>query len=146
MEYDQRGIIKFLWNDGIDVHDIADRLQAQFAEHAYKPRVIRFWIAEIWLSRQDLHDEIRTGRPPLDDLDTKILAILDKSPFESVYSISERLFVADPTVLRLFHNSFCLKSFYLHWVPHLLTDDLHKRRREHARAILPLLHAAERYS
>jgi hypothetical protein len=35
MELDQRVIIKFLWNDGADAHQIADRLQAQFAEHAY---------------------------------------------------------------------------------------------------------------
>jgi hypothetical protein len=35
--------------------------------------------------RQDLHDKIRTGRPPLHDLDAKILAILDKYPFESAH-------------------------------------------------------------
>jgi hypothetical protein len=35
MEYDQRMIIKFVWNEGTDACDIADRLQAQFDEHAY---------------------------------------------------------------------------------------------------------------
>jgi hypothetical protein len=101
MEYDQRVIIKFLWNEAADARDIADRLQAQFGEHVYQFRTIRFWIAEIRLGRQDLYDEIRIGRPPLDDLDTKILAILDESPFESAHSISidERLLVAHPTVL-----------------------------------------------
>jgi hypothetical protein len=36
MEYDQRVIIKFVWNEGSDASQIAARLQAQFAEHAYQ--------------------------------------------------------------------------------------------------------------
>jgi hypothetical protein len=91
-----------------------------------------------------LYDEIRTGRLRLDDLDTKILAILDKSPFKSAHLIAERLFVAFPTVLRYLHDSISFKSLHLHCVLHLLTNDLREKRKEHARAMLPFLHAAER--
>jgi hypothetical protein len=94
MEYDQRMIIKFLWNDGVDTRQIVARLQAQFAEHFYQLRTVRFWITEIRCGRQDLHEEIRSGRPHLDDLDSKNLEILEKSPFESSHSIAVRLFVA----------------------------------------------------
>jgi hypothetical protein len=76
MEYDQRMIIKFLWNEGIDAHKSIHRLQAQIDEHAYALQTVSFWIAEVQLGCQDLHDEIRTGRPGLDDLDAKISAIL----------------------------------------------------------------------
>jgi hypothetical protein len=79
MECDQRVIIKFFWNGEIDARDIADRLQTQFDEHAYHLRMIRFWITEVRLGRQDLHDQIGIGRLPLDDLDAKIMEILDKS-------------------------------------------------------------------
>jgi hypothetical protein len=104
---------------------IADILQTQFGEYVDQFRTIRFWIAEPRLGRQDLHDEIRTGGPPLDDLDAKSLAILDKSPFESVHSIAiaERLLVAYPTMLWHLHDSIGFRLFHLHWVPHLLTDD-----------------------
>jgi hypothetical protein len=113
-EYDQRVIIKFLWNEGTDARDIAARLQAQFAKHADRLRTVQFWITEIRLDRQDLHDEIRTRKSLLDDLDAKILAILNKSPFQSDHSIAERLLVAHPTVLRHLHDSIAFKSFHLH--------------------------------
>jgi hypothetical protein len=76
-----------------------------------------------------LHNEIRTRRPPLDNLETKILAILDKSRFESAHSIAERLFVVYPTVLRYLHDSIGFKLFHFHWVPHLLINDLREKRK-----------------
>jgi hypothetical protein len=99
MDHDQRLIIKFLWNDGINASQNASRLQAQFTEYDYQLRTVQFSITEIQRGRQHLHDEIRSGRPLLDDLDGKILAILNKSRFESAYSISEILLLVHSTVL-----------------------------------------------
>jgi hypothetical protein len=76
--------------------------------------MVRFWIAEVQSGRQDLYDEIRTGRLPLDDLDAKIMAILDKSSFESARSIAETLDIAHSTVLLYLHNSVGFRSFHLH--------------------------------
>jgi hypothetical protein len=104
IERDQRVIIKFLWNEGADACQIAARLQAQLAEHAYQIRTIQFLITEIRRGRQELHDEIRSGKPLLDDLDGKLLVIFDKSPFESTRSTStaERTLVA--------HSAACNNS------------------------------------
>jgi hypothetical protein len=143
MEYDQRVIIRFLSNDGIAADEITGRLQAQFVEHAYKLRIVRFWIGEVRFGRQDLHNKIRTGRPPLDNVDAKNLAILDKSPFESARSIAERLRVSRTTMLNHLHMSIGFKSFHLHCVQHLLTDDLRQKRNDDAQAMLPLLLATE---
>jgi hypothetical protein len=144
MEYDQRVIIRFLWNKEIDANQIAARLQTQFDEHAYKLRTVRFRIVGVWFGRQNLHDEIRTGRPSLDDLDAKTLAILDKSPFESVCSIAERLSVGHAIVFEHLHVSIGFKSFHLCRVPYLLTNNLRQKRKEHASAMLPFLYAAQR--
>jgi hypothetical protein len=136
LEYDQKVIIKFLPNERADARDIADRLQtdcrqiadklqtncrqivdklqAQFGEHAYKFRMIQFWITEVRLDRQDFHDEIRTGRALFNDFDAKNLAILNKSLFESARSIAETLRVAHSTVLLHLHNSIGFRSFHLH--------------------------------
>jgi hypothetical protein len=96
-------------------------LQAQFGGYDYQLQAVQFWITEIRRGRQDLHDEICSGRPLLGDLNGKILAILDKSLFESAHSMTERLIVAYSTVLQHLHESFWFKSFHLHWVPHQLT-------------------------
>jgi hypothetical protein len=72
------------------------------------------WTTEILLGRQDLHDEIRAGRPPLGDLEAKIMDIFGKSPFVSAHSISERLPIADPTILRHLRDSIGFESFHLH--------------------------------
>jgi hypothetical protein len=47
IEHDQRVIIKFLLNEKADGRGIADKLQTQFDEHAYKFRTVQFWITEI---------------------------------------------------------------------------------------------------
>jgi hypothetical protein len=142
-DYDQRAIIEFVLNEGGDVRNIADRLETQFGEPACQLRTIRFWIPEAGLGRQDFHDEICTVRLLLDDLDATILAILDKSPFESVHSIYETLSIAYSTILLHLHDSIDFRSFHLYWVPHLLMLDSREKRKAHARAMLPFLHAAE---
>jgi hypothetical protein len=141
MEYYQRVIIKFLLNEKADARDIADRLQALFGEHAYKLRMIEFWIAEVWLGPQGLCDEIRSRKLPMDDLDPKIMAISDKSPFELVHSITETLCIAQSIVLLHFHNSVEFRSFHVHWMLQLLMHDSLEKRMEWAQTMLPVLHA-----
>jgi hypothetical protein len=109
-----------------------DTLQTQFGEHAYVLRTVRFWIAEVRISRQYLHDEIRTGRSPLDYLDAKILGILDKSFFESACSIAETLIIVYSIVLLHLHDSNSFRSFHLYWVLHLLTHVFREQRVEYA--------------
>jgi hypothetical protein len=76
--------------------------------------MVQIWIDEVCRGRQDLHDENRMGRPPLDNFDMKILDIFDKSPFESVRSIAETICVDLATVLRHLHDSIVFRSFHLH--------------------------------
>jgi hypothetical protein len=119
MEYDQRVIIKFFLNERLDTCDITNRLQAQFGEYAYKLRMVSFWSTEIWLGRQDLHDEIRTGRSPLHDLDAKIRDISDKSLFESARSIAKTLRIAYSTML--LHLYVITWLYWLQIVPFALS-------------------------
>jgi hypothetical protein len=83
-------------------------------------------------------------RPPFDDLDVTIRAILDKSLFKLARSIAETVRVGLATILQRLHDSIGFGSFHLHWVSHVLTVGLHDKQVKHTQAMLPFLHPAER--
>jgi transposase len=91
MEYERRVIIKFLFNEGADARQIAERLKAQFHEDAYALRAVQFWITELRRGREDIHDEPRMGSPSAENLPTKIQELLNENPFESAWSMAEVL-------------------------------------------------------
>jgi hypothetical protein len=79
-------------------------------------------MSEIRRAREDLHDEHLSGRPPLDDIDAKIVVMLEKRPFESARRMAEILGVDHVTVLNHLQQQLGFKSFCLRWVPHLLKN------------------------
>jgi hypothetical protein len=97
---------------------------------------------QVRCGREDLRDEHSSGRPPLDHIDTQILHILGKSPFESARSIAQTLNTSHSVVLHHLHEGLAFKSFHLPWVPHFLTDDLRLKRKQVARKMIPDLEAA----
>jgi hypothetical protein len=58
-------------------------------------------------------------------------------------SIAETLLVTHTAVLHHLHQSIGFKILRLHWVPHLLTDDLVAKRKQQATAMLPYLYATQ---
>jgi hypothetical protein len=143
MGYDPRVIIRFLHNEGADAHNTTQKFQTQFSQDTYTLRTVQFWIGEVRRGRQDLYNENCMERLPLDDLDRKILAILDKSLFKLIHSIAETICVGLAIVLRRLHDSIGFRSFHLHRVPHVLTVGLCEKRMEYAQAMLPILHTVK---
>jgi hypothetical protein len=145
MEYEQRLIIRFLTNEDVDAHEIHTILNAQFGEQTYGLGGIQFWVREMQSDREDLHDEHRSGRPALDYIDTKIISILEKVPFESARSIAQVQNVDHATVSHRLHEKLGFKSYCLRWVPHLLTSKFGAKRRE-LTGLIPYLEAAKKDS
>jgi DNA-binding Lrp family transcriptional regulator len=58
-----------------------------------------------------LHNEVRSGRPPIDFLDIRILALLDEQLFHSVNSPAEALGVSHLTVLSHLRKSLGMTIF-----------------------------------
>jgi hypothetical protein len=75
----------------------------------------------------DYKGTARSSKPPLDNFDAKILAILDKSRFKSARSIAKTLSIVHLIVLLHLQDSIGFKSFRLHWMPHLLAYDLREK-------------------
>jgi hypothetical protein len=60
---------------------------------------------------------VRSGRPPIDFLKIRNLALLDEQPFHSTYSIAEALSVSHSTILSHLRESLGMKIFLLRWIP-----------------------------
>jgi hypothetical protein len=113
MEYVQRVIIKFLTNEFVDAGEIHTRLSAQFGEQSYVLHTVQLWVGERQHGGEDLHDDHRSGSPTIDYIDTKIISILEKAPFESARPIAQVLNMDSVTVLQNLREKLGFKSYCL---------------------------------
>jgi hypothetical protein len=81
---------------------------------------------------------------PLEDIDTRILQVLEVEPCSSVRTIAE--FLKIPTSTVHIHPSISLnmKSRHFKWIPHFLDDDPRAKWLESARQLLDILQVQER--
>jgi hypothetical protein len=144
MSYEKRIIIQFLYKEKVRPTQIHRRLAAQYGLETYGLRSLQHWCQLSDCGRQNLNDDPRSGRLPIDHLDAKIIARLEREPFSSRYSVAEALDVFPATLLSRFHNSLGTKFFDLRWVPHQLTDDIRQVRVAKCGEILRALEAMRR--
>jgi hypothetical protein len=111
MEYDQRATIRFLCKERVSPEDIHAHLEAQFGDDTDSEQSIQRWCQYVRQGREDLHEEVQSGRPPIDFLDIRILALLDEQPFQSAYSIAETLDVSYSTILNRLRESLGMEKF-----------------------------------
>jgi hypothetical protein len=144
MEYEQRVIIKFLFNDGLDPRQIVEKLEAQFHKNGYSLRAVQFWSGEVRRGREDLRDVPRGGRASEEHITAKIQELLNQNPFDSGHPRPETLHISHSTVLKHLHDEVHFQSFYLRWVPHRLMPELREQRCRLAREMILGLTAAAR--
>jgi biotin operon repressor len=114
------------------------RLLAQFGDEAYSLRSVRRWCQYVRQGRELIHDELRSGRPPVGFLDIQILSNLEKYPFHSAYSLAEILKVSHATILKHLHEALGMKHFHLRQIPHQLNEQLRAERMKKCQDLLPL--------
>jgi hypothetical protein len=90
-----------------------------------------------------MHEEPRSGRPPVEFLDIQILSNLKKYPFHSPYSLAEILEVSHTMILKHLHDALGMKHFHLRWTPNQLTEQLRAERMKKCQDRLPLLERME---
>jgi hypothetical protein len=113
IEYNQQVIIKFLVNDGLDAHQIAPKLAAQFGEDAYPLRTVQFWIDKARKGRENLHGAPRSETLRQVDLISRIQSRLDENPFQSARSMTDTLHLSNAPVLRYLHQELRFQCFHL---------------------------------
>jgi hypothetical protein len=111
MEDDQRVIIRFFCRKRVSPEGIHACLEARFGDAAYSERSVRLWCRYVRQRCEDLHDEVRSGRPPVDFLNIRILAVLDEHSFYLADSIAEALCVSHSTILSYLRESLGMTKF-----------------------------------
>jgi hypothetical protein len=105
---------------------------------------MNYWLHEITLYRSDLSDWPSSGQPLLEDINARILQVLEAEPRSSVQMIAELLKIPLSTVHLHLTTSLNMKSRHFKWVPHFLDDDLREKWLDGARRLLDVLQAQER--
>jgi hypothetical protein len=72
MEYDQWIISRFLFNERLDAHQIAEGSATKFGEDAYLLKPVQIRMEEVKTVREYVHDMLRSTKPREADLTAKI--------------------------------------------------------------------------
>lgn len=107
--------------EGLTPKEIAEKLFQHYGPNAYKYPTVKEWIRHFRLGKNTYENDPRSGRPKFNDIELKILKILDEDPFVSARSMARTLGVSDFTIRDRLHNSLGLKCLHLKLVPHYLT-------------------------
>jgi hypothetical protein len=123
MKVEQRCIIKFLHLKGLKLGDIVVELSTLYGEDASTRSSIKYWLHQVNLGRTDLTTQRVGGRSSLDDTDAEILSVLRISPFSWVPTIADSLGIPASTVYLHLVEKIGFKTYFLRWVPHMLTEE-----------------------
>jgi hypothetical protein len=89
---------------------IIAKLAVVYHEDTFDENRVKYWLYEIKLHRCDLNDRLSSSRPPCEDIDTRILQVLEAKPWASVQMIAEFLKIPASTVDRHLTTSLNMKA------------------------------------
>jgi hypothetical protein len=144
MEIEQMYVVTYLHRKGMKLPAIVTELAAVDYEDVFDENRAKYWLHEMKLHHSNLSDRQSSGRPPIEDIDARILQVLEAEPWSSVRMIAEFLKIPASTVHLHLTTSLNMKNRHFKWVPHFLDDNLRAKRLEGARQLLDVLQAQER--
>jgi hypothetical protein len=128
IEIEQRDVVSYLHRKGMKLPAIVAELAAVYHEDAFDENRVKYWLYGIKLHHSDLSDRPSSGRAPLENIDARILQVLEVEPWSSVRTIAEFLKIPASTVSLHLIISPNMKSRYFKRGPHFLDDDLRAKR------------------
>jgi hypothetical protein len=98
MEIEQSSVVNCLHCKEMKLPAIVAELAAVSHEYAFDENRVKYWLHEIKFHCSDLSDRPSSGRHPLEDIDARILQVLEAEPWSSVRTNAEFLTIPASTV------------------------------------------------
>jgi AraC-like DNA-binding protein len=114
-EIEHRYVIKFLCAKKFALNRTEAELVSVPGEQAYEKKAVEYWTHQIKMGQSDMEDEAKHIRPPLGDVDARILACLSHESFSSIRSIAQALGLAPATLHRHLVMSLGTRPQHFRW-------------------------------
>jgi transposase len=113
MEVEQRYIIKFFVEEGMNGTEIINTLKNHYGPDALKQNQVYYWINEVNSRRKDLSNIPSPGRASDEGLDDCIAKALAEDPHLSARKIAKALHISTFTVRHHLTNSLGMKCYHM---------------------------------
>jgi hypothetical protein len=123
MEIEQRYVVIYLHRKWMKLPEIVAKIAAVYHEDAFHENTVKYWRHEIKLHRSDLGDRPSSGGPPLEEIDARILQVLEAEPSYSGRTMAELPKTGAATGNLHLSRSVKRKSGYLKSARGLADDD-----------------------
>jgi hypothetical protein len=144
MEIEQGYVVSYLHRKGMKLPAIIAERATVSHEDPFDENRVKYWLDETKIHRCDPSDRPSSVRLSLEDIDARILQVLEAEPWSSVRTIAEFLKIPASTMHFHLTTSLKIKSRHFKWVPHFLDDDLRAKRLEGVQQLLDVLQAQKR--
>jgi hypothetical protein len=135
MELEQRYVIKFFADEGMQGVQILSRLRDHYGTEALSRTEVYYWINEVKRGKADLNIVASPGGEPDEGLAIVIAGKLDADPHLSARKPAHSLGIAASTVCHSLTEVLGMKYRHVRWVLHMLTQPQKDARIESAQAM-----------
>ena len=145
-EYEQyiqiRSINRYLFLKDMKAKDILREINSIFTSTFISQSTIYKWINKFKDGGKSVDDASREGRPRMIGLSEKVDEILRNNEFISARELAKILSVDKNTITKVLREDLSMLKVNMHWIPHILTDELKHKRVNVAKTMLKTLQSA----
>lgn len=136
---EQPFVIRFLFLEGHNNHEIHQRLVAVYGDDALSLRTVQDWTKKFRDGRTDAERIPSPGRPHTDGLSTAIQEQLDINQFCSAKKLGKILGHHTSTITSCLREQMGLMRVNFRWIPYSLNESQKRKRVEMAAELLEFL-------
>ena len=128
---EQRGMICFLWSEGVPGAEIHQRLSAQCGDSALQRRSVYKWIEKFQHGRTSMKDEERAGHPSTSTTGSNIEdahAMILGNRRVTIDEVANHFEISHGSAYDIIHNRLGFRKVCARWVPKELTEEQKNNR------------------